>query len=316
MTSLTKTSIPSPAAGEAVARVRAFNRFYTNVIGVLREGLLRTPYSLTEARVIFELGQRETAEVSDLRRILDVDAGYLSRILARFEADGIITKQRSKTDGRRQIIELTDRGRATFEMLDRRSAEQVEALLSGINEADRRRLLGAMDAVQGILEASPSPRPFVIRPAASGDYGWVVHRHGVLYREEHGWDERFEALVARIVADFVDNRDHEREAAWIAELDGEPVGCVLCVKKEDKVAQLRLMLTEPRARRMGIGTRLVEECIRFARRAGYEQMVLWTNDVLVEARRIYERFGFELAEEEKHHSFGKDLVGQNWQLEL
>jgi hypothetical protein len=167
-----------------------------------------------------------------------VDAGYLSRILARFEADGIITKQRTKTDRRRQVIELTDGGRATFEMLDRRSAEQVEALLSGIDEAERRRLLGAIEAVQGILEAVPSPRPFVIRPAVSGDYGWVVHRHGVLYREEYGWDERFEALVARIVADFVDNRDHEREAAWIVELHGEPVGCVFCVKNEDTVAQL------------------------------------------------------------------------------
>jgi DNA-binding MarR family transcriptional regulator/N-acetylglutamate synthase-like GNAT family acetyltransferase len=297
---------------DRVATVRAFNRFYTNVIGVLREGLLRTPYSLTEARVIFELAQRKATEVTELRRVLDVDAGYLSRILAKFETEGLVTRERSSSDGRRQVIHLTDEGRAVFRMLDARSAEESCRLLSRLTEEDRRRLVAAMATIRQVLEDAPPLDAFVLRPPEPGDYGWVVHRHGVLYAQEYGWDETFEALVTRIVADYVEHRDPRRESAWIAEVDGEPVGCVFCVKKEEKVAQLRLLLVDPRARGMGIGTRLVEECIRFARRVGYEQMMLWTNDVLEQARRIYERAGFELVEEEKHHSFGHDLIGQNW----
>jgi len=297
---------------DRVAAVRAFNRFYTTVIGVLREGLLRTPYSLTEARVIFELAQREATEVPDLRRVLDVDAGYLSRILAQFETDGLVRRERSSSDGRRQVIHLTDAGRAVFSMLDARSAEEICRLLSGLTEEDQRRLVAAMETIRQVLEDAPPLDAFVLRPPEPGDYGWVVHRHGVLYAQEYGWDETFEALVAQIVADYVVHRDPRRERAWIAEVDGESVGCVFCVQKEEKVAQLRLLLVDPRARGMGIGTRLVEECIRFARRAGYEQMMLWTNDVLEQARHIYERVGFELVEEEKHHSFGHDLIGQNW----
>ncbi|WP_198532685.1 bifunctional helix-turn-helix transcriptional regulator/GNAT family N-acetyltransferase [Carbonactinospora thermoautotrophica] len=301
---------------ERVDAVRAFTRFYTNLTGVLREGLLHTPYSLTEARVIFELAQRDATEIATLRRTLDIDSGYLSRILARFAADGLIAKERSRTDARRQVIRLTGQGRAAFELLDTRSAEQFRTLLARLPEEEQRRLVTAMGTIRQILEGAPRAGAFVLRPLGPGDLGWVVYRHGVLYAEEYGWDETFEALVARIVADYVDHHDPQRENAWIAEVDGEPAGCVFCVKQDDTTAKLRLLLVEPRFRGMGIGSRLVEECIRFARRAGYREMVLWTNDVLVQARRIYERAGFELVEEEKHHSFGQDLVGQTWRRAL
>ncbi len=300
------------AAADRVAAVRGFNRFYTKVIGVLREGLVRTPYSLTEARVIFELAQREATEVADLRRSLDIDAGYLSRILARFEVDRLATRARSEPDGRRQVIRLTRQGRAAFKMLDARSSQEISALLSRLREEDQRRLLAGMESIRQILEGAPRPDSFVLRPPVAGDYGWVVQRHGVIYAEEYGWDETFEGLVARIVSDYASRRDARREAAWMAEVDGEPVGCVFCVKKDEKAAQLRLLLVEPSARGMGIGTRLVEECLRFARRVGYLRIVLWTNNILEDARRIYERAGLELAEEEAHHSFGHDLVGQYW----
>jgi DNA-binding MarR family transcriptional regulator/N-acetylglutamate synthase-like GNAT family acetyltransferase len=304
------------ATGDRVEAVRAFNRFYTNVIGVLREGLVSTPYSLTEARVIFELAQRDATEVAHLRRALDIDPGYLSRILSRFEADGLASKERSSADARRQVIRLSRHGRAAFQTLDQRSASEVHRLLSGLAEEDQRRLVAAMGAIKEILEDASKRRIFVIRAPRSGDYGWVVHRHGVLYAEEYGWDETFEALVARIVADYVEHHRPEREAAWIAEVDGHPVGCVFCVRKNDRVAQLRLLLVEPRSRGMGMGSRLVEECMSFAKRTGYEEMMLWTNDVLVDARRVYERAGFELVEEEAHHSFGRDLVGQTWSRQL
>ncbi|MGH2729567.1 MAG: bifunctional helix-turn-helix transcriptional regulator/GNAT family N-acetyltransferase, partial [Actinomycetota bacterium] len=296
--------------------VRAFNRFYTNVIGVLHEGLVSTPYSLTEARVIFELAQRDSTEVADLRRMLDIDAGYLSRILARFEADGLADRERSISDGRRQVIRLTGHGRRVFRMLDKRSTQEIGNLLSPLTDEQQRRLVGAMRAIEDSLDGSRSATSLVLRAPGPGDFGWVVHRHGVIYAEEYGWDESFEALVARIVADYVDHHDPQREAAWIAEVHGEPVGCVFCVKKDEKVAQLRLLLVEAAARGMSIGSRLVEECIRFARGSGYERMMLWTNDVLEDASRIYEKCGFRLTEEEKHHSFGHDLVGQNWWLNL
>lgn len=301
---------------DRVSAVRAFNRFYTNVIGVLREGLLRSPYSLTEARVIFELAQRDVTEVVELRRLLDIDAGYLSRILARFEADVLAARQRSGTDGRRQVVRLTDRGRAAFEMLDARSADETRALLSRLTEQGQRRLVAAMGAIRQLLEDSSGPEPCVLRAPAPGDLGWVVHRHGVLYAREYGWDDSFEALVARIVADYVDNRDPQREGAWIAELGGQPVGCVLCVKREDDVAQLRCLLVEPSCRGRGIGARLVDECVDFARQAGYARLTLWTNDVLEQARRVYERAGLELVEEYRHHSFGHRLTGQHWSRAL
>jgi DNA-binding MarR family transcriptional regulator/GNAT superfamily N-acetyltransferase len=301
---------------ESVSEVRAFNRFYTNIIGALRNDLVQTPYSLTEARVIFELAQRDATEVADLRRDLDLDAGYLSRILARFEADGLVRRERSTADARRQVIRLTPNGRAAYAMLDERSAAEIAALLERLSETDRRRLLGAMATVRELLGETARPDVVVLRPPVAGDMGWIVQRHGALYADEYGWDDTFEALVARIVADYVANRDPRREAAWIAEVDGQPVGCVFCVKRDDRQAQLRLLLVEPGVRGMGIGGRLVAECVRFARRAGYEQLVLWTNDVLVDARRIYERAGFRLVEEGKHHSFGKDLVEQTWAMDL
>jgi DNA-binding MarR family transcriptional regulator/GNAT superfamily N-acetyltransferase len=305
-----------PTEFERIEAVRSFNRFYTAVVGLLRDGLLRTPYSLTEARVIFELAQRDATEVVDLRRSLDLDAGYLSRILARFETNGLVAKQRSSSDGRRHVIRLTAQGRKTFKMLDRRSSEEVETMLSALTDEEQRRLTGAMGAIQEILQGSRSTPSYVIRAPRPGEFGWVVHRHGVLYSEEYGWDETFEGLVARIVADYVDQHDIRREAVWIAEIDGEPVGCVFCVKKNERTAQLRLLLVEPRARGRGIGTRLVQECIDFARRSGYSEMTLWTNDILDEARRIYERAGWKLVEQSKHHSFGHDLVGQNWWVSL
>jgi DNA-binding MarR family transcriptional regulator/N-acetylglutamate synthase-like GNAT family acetyltransferase len=303
-------------APERVGEVRAFSRFYANLIGALREGLLRTPYTLTEARVIYELAQQDSSQLAELRRSLDIDAGYLSRILARFEADGLVRRERSSTDGRRQIIGLTPSGMAAFRTLDRRSTDEITSLLSPLTEEDQRRVTAAMGTIRSLLAPDRASEAFVLRPPAPGDFGWVVHRHGALYAEEYGWDETFEALVARIVADFIDHRDPKREAAWIAEVDGERVGCVFCVKKEDTIAQLRILLVEPSARGMGIGSRLIEECLRFARRAGYEQIMLWTNDVLVDARRLYERAGFELREEESHHSFGHALVGQMWWREV
>jgi DNA-binding MarR family transcriptional regulator/GNAT superfamily N-acetyltransferase len=306
------TAVEVAPPPEPVAEVRAFNRFYTNVIGVLREGLLETPFSLTEARVIFELAQRESTAVTDLRSDLDLDAGYLSRILSRFEASGLVVRERSPDDGRRQITRLSATGRDVFQTLDSRSAERVRELLTPLTNGQQRQLLDAMETIRRLLQRRPGASSIVLRPPGPGDFGWVVHRHGALYAEEYGWDESFEALVARIVADYVEGRDPQREAAWIAEVDGEPVGCVLCVRNEEKVAQLRLLLVEPRARGQGVGTRLVNQCLRFARQAGYEEMVLWTNDVLDAARRIYERAGFELREEEPHHSFGGDLVGQIW----
>ena len=306
---------PDGACVERIDAVRAFNRFYTNLIGVVSEGLLETPYSLTEARVIFELAQRELSEVAVLRRSLDLDAGYLSRILSRFAADGLIRRERSVDDARRQVTGLTDRGRAVFRDLDARSGEQIGQILSGLPEEEQRRLVGAMEAIEGILGEDRRPAMYVLRPFGPGDFGWVVQRHGALYAAEYGWDITFEALVARIVADFAEAGE-ERGDAWIAEVDGEPAGCVFCVPKSERVAQLRLLLVEPSARGIGIGGRLVEECVRFARRCGYDELVLWTNDVLAEARRIYERAGFELVKEGPHHSFGHDLVEQTWRRKL
>ena len=306
-----------PAGDEAaVAAVREFNRFYTNVIGLLRGKYLDTSYSLTEARLLFELAQRDTSEVTDLRRTVDIDPGYLSRILARFESDGLIARQRSAADGRRQVIRLTGSGREVVSGLDSRSAEQTRGMLAGLRDDDRRRLLDAMRTITGTLAGSPPPRGYLLRTPRPGDMGWVVQRNGAVYAEEFGWDSSYEALVARIVADYVDHRDPKAEAAWIAEVDGTPAGCVFCVREDTITARLRLLLVEPWARGLGIGARLVDEVLRFARQAGYTQITLWTNDVLEDARRIYQRAGFTLDGENRHHSFGKDLIGQNWSRRL
>ena len=333
---------------EGTGAIRSFNRFWTNHMGVLDAGLLDTPYSLTEARVIFELGQRGAGsagpqddgagsagpqddgagsagpqddgagatDLMGLRHELGIDPGYLSRIMKRFEGDGLVETSSSSTDGRRRVLRLTDRGRAAFEDLDARSTKQVQDMQSRLTEEERRRLVSAMTTIRGLLDPAPAPRGSVIRPPIPGDLGWVVHRHGLIYAQEFGWDETFEALVARVVAEYIDERDAKRENAWIAEVNGQPVGCVFCVKDTDDIARLRLLLVEPSARGMGIGGRLATECIRFARRAGYRQVTLWTNDVLLSARRIYEAAGFRLIKEEPHHSFGHDLVGQDWLLDL
>jgi DNA-binding MarR family transcriptional regulator/N-acetylglutamate synthase-like GNAT family acetyltransferase len=305
--------------------VREFNRVYTNMIGLLRGGYLDSPYSLTEARVLFELAQageterqeteRGETEISALRRSVDIDAGYLSRILARFEADGLITRRRSDTDARRRVIALTSAGEHAFRGLDQRSAEQIGELLDQLTEADQQRLTGAMATIQEITGPRDQPAAFVLRSPRPGDLGWVVQRNGAIYAQEYGWDASYEALVARIVADYSGRAD-PREAGWIAELDGAPVGCVFCMRKDDSTAQLRLLLVEPAARGLGAGERLVAECLAFARRTGYPEIVLWTNDILGAARRIYQRLGFELVDSEPHHSFGHDLIGQNWRLSL
>jgi DNA-binding MarR family transcriptional regulator/GNAT superfamily N-acetyltransferase len=302
---------------DRVAALRAFTRSYTALLGVLDEGLLHSPYSVTEARVIFELAQRELTHVADLRRDLGIDAGYMSRITARLEADGLVRRERSLTDARRQVLRLTEQGRAVFDMLDARAAEQATQLLAGMPDPVQRRVVAAMDTIRAAFaDQATSPSTVVLRAPAPGDLGWVVARHGAQYAAEYGWDDTFEGLVARIVGDFAADHDPRREAAWVAEIDGEPVGCVFCVAADETTAQLRLLLVEPTARGRGVGRRLVDQCVRFARRAGYRSIVLWTNDVLVSARRIYEAAGFTLVDEEPHHSFGHDLVGQHWSLEL
>ena len=310
------TTRTGTAGDAAVAAVRAFNRFYTNMIGLLRGKYLDTPYSLTEARILFELAQRDASEVTDLRRTVDIDAGYLSRILARFSSDGLVTRQRSAADGRRQVISLTGHGGSVVAGLDARSAAQTRDMLAAVHDDDRHRLLDAMRVITDVLSGSPPPRGYLLRAPQPGDMGWVAQRNGALYAEEFGWDASYEALVARIVADYVDHRDPECEAAWIAEVDGTRAGCVFCVRENASTARLRLLLVEPWARGLGMGARLVEEVLRFARRAGYSDITLWTNDVLVDARRIYQRAGFTLEDESRHHSFGHDLVGQNWSRRL
>ncbi|HWG62035.1 MAG TPA: helix-turn-helix domain-containing GNAT family N-acetyltransferase [Streptosporangiaceae bacterium] len=308
---------PSSIAGDTgrVRAVREFNRTYTNALGLLRGKYLDSPYSLTEARVLFELAHRDISEVTVLRRSLDIDAGYLSRILARFETDGLVTRTRSANDGRRRVIQLTAHGLAAFGQLDTRSTERISALLSRLSDTEQARLTSAMDAIAQLLEGPARPAAFVLRAPRTGDLGWVVQRNGELYAREYGWDASYEALVARIVADYA-GRDDAREAAWIAEVDGEPAGCVFCMRKTDTTAQLRLLLVEPHARGLGLGGRLVSECVTFARGHGYADIVLWTNDVLAAARQIYQRTGFELVDSAPHRSFGHDLVGQNWRLAL
>ncbi|MFI6450805.1 GNAT family N-acetyltransferase [Streptosporangium amethystogenes] len=296
-----------------VAEVRAFNRFYTRLIGVLHQGILDTPYSLTEMRVLFELDRADRMETGDLRRLLGLDAGYLSRMLARFEGDGLVARKRSATDARRQVVELTDEGRTRFALFDGRAAGEVRELLAGVTDEDRGRLVASMAAIEEILGREPrTGSPYLLRPLRPGDLGWVIYRHGTLYSSEQGWGMDFEALVARVAADYVDHHDPAREAGWIAEVDGERVGCVFCVRKDDETAQLRLLLVEPSARGMGIGGRLVAECVRFARAAGYRRMRLWTRDVLLGARRIYRAAGFELVEKEQHG----DIVDEIWVRDL
>jgi DNA-binding MarR family transcriptional regulator/GNAT superfamily N-acetyltransferase len=303
-------------APDDVAAIRAFNRFYTARIGALRDGLLATAHPLPEARVLYELGQRKTTDAGDLRRTLELDAGYVSRLLARLEKQGLLARERSPDDARRQLVALTPAGRDAYATLDARSAAEIGTLLDGLADDDRARLRAAMDTVRDVLDGAPRPAAFALRPPRPGDYGWVVQRHGALYAEEYGWDETFEALVARVVADYAQDHDPGREAAWIAEVAGRPVGSIFCARRDERAAKLRLLLVEPEARGLGIGRALVDECVRFAREAGYAELVLWTNDVLTGARRLYERAGFTLVAAEAHRAFGHDLVGEDWALRL
>jgi DNA-binding MarR family transcriptional regulator/GNAT superfamily N-acetyltransferase len=299
---------------QEVERFRAFNRFHTSLVGALDEHLLDTPYTLTEARVLFELGRCAPLEVLELRSRTSIDAGYLSRILASFEGRGLVRRRRSSADGRRVVVDLTPSGRRAYRTLNERSAAENAALLGRLSRGDRERLLLATDEIQAILASRP--RTVGMRQARGGDYGWIVECHGILYGEEYGWDETFEGLVAKIVGEFAQSHDAARERAFVAELDRRRAGCVLCVCEDDETARLRLLLVEPWARGHGLGSRLVDECIAFAREAGYRRIVLWTNDVLAAARRIYERAGFTLVEEGRHHAFGQDLVEQTWSLGL
>lgn len=308
---ITKTS------EERIGAVRQFNRFFTRQIGVLREGLLHSPYTLTEARILFELGHRDHVTASDLCRELGLDAGYLSRILARLEQQGLLEKVRPDNDGRQRLLRLTAEGKNAFALLDQRSLDEVSEMLNDLSEEEQQRLLKAMQTIESVLtKGLKYSEPFFLRSHEPGDMGWVTHRHGTLYAQEYGWDEHFEALVAQIVADFINNYKPERERCWIAEMNGEIVGSVFVVQSSENVAKLRLLLVEPKARGLGLGTRLVEECIRYARRRGYKKLMLWTNSVLVEARHIYKKTGFELIAEDAHHSFGHDLVGETWELVL
>jgi DNA-binding MarR family transcriptional regulator/ribosomal protein S18 acetylase RimI-like enzyme len=300
------------APADQVAAVRAFNRFYTNVIGLVHGAYLDTPYSLTEARLLFELSQRDVTAVADLRRVLDIDAGYLSRVLARFEADGLVARQRSDADARRQDITLTTGGRAAAAELDARSASQIGELLAGV---DRHRLLGAMREITDLL-GQPRQRAVLLRPPAAGDLGWVLERHGAVYTEEFGWNSEFETWVATLVADYLRAPDPGRQAGWIAEVDGVRAGSAFCVAEDATTARLRMLLVEPWARGLGIGGRLVDEALRFARRAGYKRIVLSTYDLLVSAGRIYRAAGFTLTSEERERAFGHDLTAQVFARDL
>ena len=287
------------------------------MLGLLRPDLAGSSFGLTEARVLFELAHRDDVAVSELRRDLDLDAGYLSRILSGFSTSGLVAREKSAADGRRQVVRLTADGQRAFAELDQLQAGAIATMLAPLDEGQRAELVTSMGRIRRTLGDEPHWRGLVLRPPAPGDLGWVVERHGYRYAAEYGWDTTFEALVARIVADFAERDDSKREAAWIAELDGERVGCVFCTAADAKdTARLRLLIVEPSARGAGVGTRLVDECLLFARRAGYRRITLWTNDVLVAARRIYERAGFRCDRREPHHSFGHDLVGEYWSRDL
>jgi DNA-binding MarR family transcriptional regulator/GNAT superfamily N-acetyltransferase len=303
---------------ERVAAMRRFNRFYTRQIGVLDEHLLRSELSLTEVRVLYELAHREQPTATALRKELGLDAGYLSRILAELERRGLVKRMASETDGRQSVLALTASGKRAFAALDERSQEEVRALLGRLPPGRQRSLVEAMRVIERALGAdaeNPAKQaPYLLRPHQPGDLGWVVHRHGVIYAQEQGWDDRFEALVARVAADFIDRFDPRRERCWIAEREGDIVGSVCLVQKSKTVAQLRLLLVEPSARGLGIGGRLVDECVRFARQVGYRKIMLWTNAVLMPARRLYERAGFQLMKQGPSPGFGGDE--QTWELVL
>jgi DNA-binding MarR family transcriptional regulator/N-acetylglutamate synthase-like GNAT family acetyltransferase len=301
-----------------IEAVRRFNRFYTRRIGVLQEGLLDSPWSLTEVRVMYEVAHRPGVAAAELATDLGLDRGYLSRILRRFEDEGLLARETATTDARRRHLRLTTKGKRTFAPLDKRSRQQVDALLGTLDDDGRQRLLSALQTVERTLApATPSKAEAILRGYRPGDIGWVVQRHGELYFREYGYDERFEALVAGIVARFVERFDPARERCWIAELDGERAGSIFLVAQSKTIAKLRLLLVEPAARGLGLGRRLVTECIAFARGAGYRKVVLWTQGELDAARHLYAEAGFSKIGESRHDSFGRQgLVAETWELKL
>ena len=303
-----------------IAYVRAFNRFFTRQIGVLREGLLHSPYSITEVRILYELANYGDQLVSALGRGLGLDQGYISRILAKFEQEGLVVKVRSDTDGRARPLRLTEAGRAAFAPLDRRSHDEVGEMLATLSEPEQQSLVGAMQTIETLLATPPGlkyAQPFFLRAHQDSDLAWIAHRHGIVYGREYGWDFRFEAMVAQVCADLMRQCDPQREHCWIAEIQGERVGSVALTRgPEVGVAKLRLLLVEPQARGYGLGTRLVEECIAFARRTGYRKVELWTNSLLSEARDIYQKCGFVLVSSEPHDKFGEGLIAETWALTL
>ena len=302
---------------EHIAATRRFNRFYTRQIGLLDEGLLNSPFSLTQSRTLYELAERKHTTAVELCKDLGLDPGYLSRILAGFQKSGLIEKTESPDDARQTLLSLTTKGRKAFSPLNARSSQQVAAMLGKLPPAKQANLILAMGTIESVLSGSvAAPMAYVLRPHRPGDMGWVVQRHGALYYQEYGYDERFEALVAGIVAEFIEKFDPARERCWIAEKDGQNVGSVFLVKKSPTVAKLRLLLVEPSVRGLGIGKRLVAECVRFARDVGYKKIMLWTQSELTAARRIYGSAGFKVVGEKKHQSWSRDLVAETWELKL
>lgn len=323
---MSTTQVLAQPLAERVERIRRFNRFYTRQIGLLREGFLDSSYSLAEVRVLSELFRSREVTSAELCKELDLDPGYLSRMLKKFESDKLVARKRSDSDGRQQLLSLTELGLKTFKPLNEKQHEQVAETLDHLDETAQQQLVAAMNVIETLLRGSGNftdtsvssnrDRSFVIRQHHPGDMGWVVHRHGALYAKEYNWTDEFEALVAKIVAEFVENYDPTCERCWIAERNGEILGSVFLVKKTKSVAQLRLFYVEPSERGQGIGKKLVGECIQFARQCGYRSVVLWTQNNLDAARHIYKRAGFLKKSEEPHHSFGKDLVAETWELSL
>jgi len=309
--------MPSPVAEDRVQAVRQFSRFYTKRIGVLQEKLLGSEFSLTEVRVLYELAHHERCTASQICEDLGLDAGYLSRILRHFVSLKLIVKERSRADARHFGLQLTPKGREIFASLDRQSTQQVAEILTPLPENRQKRLVTALrDAEDALSGQAKHCSELTLRTHRPGDMGWIIHRHAVLYAQEYDWDDTFEALVAEIAAQFLKNFDANRERCWIAELNGEPMGSIFLVKHTDQIAKLRLLLVEPAARGHGIGRRLVEECVQFARDCGYRKIILWTQSILIAARKIYERAGFKLVKAEENRAFGADLVSETWELDL
>ncbi|MCU7249958.1 bifunctional helix-turn-helix transcriptional regulator/GNAT family N-acetyltransferase [Pseudomonas koreensis] len=305
----------TPELVEQADLIRSFNRFYTHQIGVLQEHLLQSDYSLTEIRVLYELGARGDLTSADLRQMLSLDAGYMSRIVSGFERKGLIQKVRSETDGRAALLHLTPLGRAILAPLEKTTREQIVAMLERLSEPQQQQLIEAMALIQKLLSGNRDST-WVLRDPQAGDMGTVVQQQSALYTREYGWNSEFEALVAEIVAKYLREFDPASERCWIAEKDGKVIGSVFIVRHDETTAQLRMLYVDASARGLGIGNRLVEECLRFARQVGYKKMMLWTTSILTDARKLYQKAGFELIDEESIHSFGKDLVSQTWAREL